>query len=952
MRLVMPIFPRGPEEEQTLRQGLVEDGFLARSLGRLADLNDIPALVFGDAPELRPLAERAGAGFVPLPRPEANEKERKNEQGLPFGTRLALAHGLERLGWSADEACLVLDYRAPLLNAELIRGALDERLKTPERILASAHGAVDHPAQIDRYYRVLGFEALTLRDPAPELSPPVQGFISRELYFDWPTMGLFKPAPPGLFALRWQDRRTYLEHLPQDAEDRASEPGAYARVDEKVARRVWRNAPDQLAGLSCYAPFDQAPALLTRTEAGYAFYLNKEYAQHYDLARVWALSAEGDALRDCCDLYPMDLPAEPLPLPGLPARFCGPLPVFQPDFQLDESDATLILAFLRIAVDGGFDVMEPLDLDQRLWSIDADRIHRVNLAKGVQILGRQDFPEVFHRDGALSIGSCAQLLAETPAPPLAFPIPCEAAVKVESLLDALRYKAVVKAQSNALPSAAAPTGSATGVAPQLPQLPQLPPSPSSPTVKRGQAAAPETPALQDELERLAADRERALRSYQRHFPVVHHIDTLLRPKTWLQTERPMLWDSLRFPSERIRELERELDRLKTEREALLLPHAIKRARARLQAGDSPNAFQDALDAARAALDLAPLDKDARALFFLAADARCADLARAGDAAAAWSLLRERLLLQGAEQETPEVAERLISAPAAEREELERFRRRTLRPLGQRAYQGEAPPKRLFRYDEDQDGRLFLSDNGLGCVHVLDREGAEIRRFGEAGAAPGQFKGMTSVLALDERVLVAELGNNRIQALSKEGAPLGLVLGPGPERSFLGGNLVLERAPDGGFFVLETRASSVHRFDANLNFLNSCFAGVRFVPGLSTRLGFMVWSEARGRLLVSDLDGRIHLFDERGEQCGELKVPGPGAARRAVDALAVRGRDILLYEQASGGLIKFREGLGAQYLPARDFLPDAPGATLLMKQSGRGTLLFATPEASFYEFSYE
>jgi hypothetical protein len=192
-------------------------------------------------------------------------------------------------------------------------------------------------------------------------------------------------------------------------------------------------------------------------------------------------------------------------------------------------------------------------------------------------------------------------------------------------------------------------------------------------------------------------------------------------------------------------------------------------------------------------------------------------------------------------------------------------------------------------------------------------------------------------------------------LSKEGEPLGQILGPGEQR-FLGGNLVLERAPDGGVFVLETRAASVHRFDARLRHAGSCSAGVPFVPGRNSRLGFMVWSEARAQLLVSDLDGRIFLFDEHGSKCGELSPPRPGAARRYVDAVAACERDILLYDHASNALIKFREELGARRLPSRAFLPEspdpAPGDALLMKQTRRGTLLFATSKAVFHEFSYE
>lgn len=69
-----------------------------------------------------------------------------------------------------------------------------------------------------------------------------------------------------------------------------------------------------------------------------------------------------------------------------------------------------------------------------------------------------------------------------------------------------------------------------------------------------------------------------------------------------------------------------------------------------------------------------------------------------------------------------------------------------------------------------DGEIFVSDGyGNARVHRFDANGTLLASFGEAGAEPGSFRTPHGIcLDYQDRVLVADRGNERIQVFTRDG----------------------------------------------------------------------------------------------------------------------------------------------------------------------------------------
>lgn len=77
----------------------------------------------------------------------------------------------------------------------------------------------------------------------------------------------------------------------------------------------------------------------------------------------------------------------------------------------------------------------------------------------------------------------------------------------------------------------------------------------------------------------------------------------------------------------------------------------------------------------------------------------------------------------------------------------------------------------------EDGRIFVLDQMAGEVRVFDREGNFLLNMGGKGEGPGEFSGGAAGLFLmdGERLVIPDLGNQRISTMSLEGEFLGSVV---------------------------------------------------------------------------------------------------------------------------------------------------------------------------------
>lgn len=126
---------------------------------------------------------------------------------------------------------------------------------------------------------------------------------------------------------------------------------------------------------------------------------------------------------------------------------------------------------------------------------------------------------------------------------------------------------------------------------------------------------------------------------------------------------------------------------------------------------------------------------------------------------------------------------------------------------QRALPVEGGELRAPRY---RDGRLWIAEPAAHRVRALSLEGEELLRIGQEGEGPGELRFPWSVDASAEQIVVADLGNYRVQRFDRSGAPLGSFepepAGPRQPPQLLDVTL----AEDGSVWVTDSKGDRVMR----------------------------------------------------------------------------------------------------------------------------------------------
>lgn len=153
--VLMPVFPRDPDEREICLEGLRPGGWLRRSLERLAEY-DGEVLIAADATTARELGVLGYAAIHADPGQSANAL-------LPPGSEALLDMLVRERRFAPEQPVVIHDYRYPL--------AL-RYLKDMTRMLAGNHCVMsvadprDHPIQAMQAFELSGFEALYLQDRA------------------------------------------------------------------------------------------------------------------------------------------------------------------------------------------------------------------------------------------------------------------------------------------------------------------------------------------------------------------------------------------------------------------------------------------------------------------------------------------------------------------------------------------------------------------------------------------------------------------------------------------------------------------------------------------------------------------------------------------------------------------------------------------------------------------
>jgi peptidylglycine monooxygenase len=136
-----------------------------------------------------------------------------------------------------------------------------------------------------------------------------------------------------------------------------------------------------------------------------------------------------------------------------------------------------------------------------------------------------------------------------------------------------------------------------------------------------------------------------------------------------------------------------------------------------------------------------------------------------------------------------------------------------------------------------DGEIYVCDGyGNSTVHRFAADGAWIATWGEPGSAPGQFTTPHAIwVTADERVLVADRENNRIQVFDREGACL-------TEWADHYHPMDIYVDPEGSIYVTD-QIPRLSRLDADGKLSGRCR------PVLFGAHG--VWGDSRGNLFLAE-----------------------------------------------------------------------------------------------------
>ena len=172
----------------------------------------------------------------------------------------------------------------------------------------------------------------------------------------------------------------------------------------------------------------------------------------------------------------------------------------------------------------------------------------------------------------------------------------------------------------------------------------------------------------------------------------------------------------------------------------------------------------------------------------------------------------------------------------------------------------------------EQGLIYVADSGRNQIAVLNQKGREIKRIGSSGEAPGNLSYPVSVLITPgpkQRLIVSELGNNRIQIFDLQGKPLGLF-------PFKDGQPVAPTAMamdgDGRLYVVDKAKQEILVYSPQGKLLKAIGKnleeGFRFPMGLAVTTG--------RQIIVSDSgNGAVRIFDSQGQQV--RRIPAKAAS---------------------------------------------------------------------------
>jgi len=460
MIAIIPIFFEGNREFWRRHEG---ESLLLKSVAAAANAREIKKLIiFSDDDLILDLAKSLNIDSYIAD----IEADIEKSELLPVGTYASVRYLRERLKIDFENL-MVLNFRNPLLTPDVIDEAIDKFKRSKIPVLISVKKSIDHPCQLNAYYQIadVGFihifdddEAIPpylqiLNDHFPMKHTPNQRFnllykVTRPFYFDWEARGVQQKGKPGMYIRTYEGlsiKYIPVDQISNDTFDEILRPlWIYDSPDkariliqfnnhEKLYSEVSRVDKNlRLAGSAFSDNLNHISSLLFKDikVAKYFFTFNPEdfSSSHSHVLRALPVRSSGPLEEGIIEIETDDF-SEPIPFQYEDKDICG-----------------IVYSLLKIAEDDTYDLCEPFPPDERLW---AGSMQKINVRTGKEIMGRQDFPDVFEPEGTFFImrkdliSSFDREVSEGNAD--GFIMKDTDSIQIKSEFDLLKYMAITRA---------------------------------------------------------------------------------------------------------------------------------------------------------------------------------------------------------------------------------------------------------------------------------------------------------------------------------------------------------------------------------------------------------------------------------------------------------------------------------------------------------------------------
>lgn len=193
---------------------------------------------------------------------------------------------------------------------------------------------------------------------------------------------------------------------------------------------------------------------------------------------------------------------------------------------------------------------------------------------------------------------------------------------------------------------------------------------------------------------------------------------------------------------------------------------------------------------------------------------------------------------------------------------------------------------------DDDGNIYVADNGRKDIAVYDPSGAYLKSFGKefehvnltAVAAQGKY-----LFALDNRA-------GKLFVLDRQSGEVVTTLGENPDVTK---NFAIPNGftvdPKGVIYVVNMGNGKIKKYDRDGNFLDQ-FGGAGDVPGKFARPRGIAVDEEGQMFIVDAGHGVVEVFNEKNHILGSFGEPGLGAGSLNLPAGIVVSKDNLEFFQ--------------------------------------------------------